>query len=150
MNDLSPEINRKFGLNITDFITEPDGKQYNACQFKIDGRLVICRTAKITPKKIGQFVSFWKRNSMGKIRPFSEEDDFNFYFVYVNKDGRTGRFFFPKSILIAHGIVSTLSKDGKRGFRVYPIWDTTTTKQAKKTQQWQLKYFYETQQTADL
>ena len=143
MNDLSPEINRKFGLNITDFIMEPEGKHYNACQFKIDGRLVICRTAKITPKKVGQFVSFWKRNTMGEIRPFSEEDNFNFYFVCVNKDGRTGRFFFPKSILIAQGIVSTFSKDGKRGFRVYPIWDTTTTKQATKTQQWQLMYFYE-------
>ncbi len=143
MKDHGPEKYNKFGLNITNFITEPEGKQYNACQFKIDGRLVICRTAKVTPKKEGQFVTFWKRDTMGKIQPFSEKDDFYFYFVNVKKKNRSGHFFFPKTILIAKGIVSTLKKKGKLGFRVYPIWDKPTNKQAEKTQQWQLLYFFE-------
>ena len=40
-------------------------------------------------------------------------------------------------------IISTSKKEGKRGFRVYPPWDTATNKQAVKTQQWQLDYYYE-------
>ncbi|MNT01813.1 MepB protein [compost metagenome] len=29
----------------------------------------------------------------------------------------------------------------KEGIRVYPPWDTTNSKQAQKTQNWQLAYF---------
>jgi len=50
---------------------------------------------------------------------------------------------FPKSVLIEKGILSTSKKDGKRGFRVYPIWDKTISQQAVKTQNWQLNYFFE-------
>jgi hypothetical protein len=38
-------------------------------------------------------------------------------------------------------IISTHLKEGKRGMRVYPPWDLPSSKQAKKTQQWQLPYF---------
>ncbi|MCZ4237926.1 MepB family protein, partial [Staphylococcus equorum] len=75
--------------------------------------------------------------------PFSEKDDFHFYIINVEKENRFGQFVFPKSVLKTKGIISTEIKDGKRGFRVYPIWDTVTSKQAEKTQQWQLDYFYE-------
>ena len=54
---------------------------------------------------------------------------------------KKGVFKFSKEVLIKHGIVSTEKKDGKRGFRVYPIWDKTTSKQAIKAQIWQLEYF---------
>jgi hypothetical protein len=150
MNEAHSEIYRKCGLNISNFITEPESKEYNACQFQIDGRLAICRTAKITPKKVGQFVTSWKRNNQGITEPFSETNNFHHFVINVNTENRKGQFVFTKSILIAKAIVSTKKKDGKRGFRIYPLWDTPTNKQAQKTQQWQLDYFYEINSTTDL
>ena len=149
MDKIITEIYRKCGLQISDFTTEAESKEYNACQFQIDGRIVLCRTAKITPKKVGQFVTFWNRNTKGITQPFSEKDNFHFYVINVNKENRIGQFVFPKAVLIAKGIVSTEKKDGKRGFRVYPIWDTPTNKQAEKTQLWQLDYFFELNSTTD-
>lgn len=143
MNEINTEIYRKCGLLISDFTLETESKEYSACQFKVNGQVAICRTAKITPKKVGQFVTFWKRNAQGITQPYSEKDEFQFYVVNVNNENRMGQFVFPKSILIAKGIVATEKKDGKRGFRVYPLWDNTTNKQAEKTQQWQLVYFFE-------
>jgi hypothetical protein len=90
---------------------------------------------------VGQFVTCWKRNSAGITSPFDEKDDFAFYLIQVNSKIEKGLFIFPKSVLIKKGIVSTKNKDGKRGFRVYPIWDKPTSKQAIKTQQWQMNYF---------
>nr|WGE07832.1 MepB family protein [Bacillus subtilis] len=34
------------------------------------------------------------------------------------------------------------SKKGKTAFRVYPPWTEPVSKQAVKTQQWQLRYFF--------
>jgi hypothetical protein len=56
---------------------------------------------------------------------------------------------FPKSELINKGFITSEKQDGKRGFRVYPIWDKTLNKQAEKTQKWQLNYFYEINKTTD-
>ena len=61
-----------------------------------------------------------------------------------------GQFVIPKSVLIEKGIISTSKKEGKRGFRVYPIWDKTINKQAVLTQQWQLNYFFEINDDLDL
>lgn len=149
MNEINTEIYRKCGLKISDFITEPESKEYNACRFQVNGQVAISRTAKLTPKKIGQFVTLWKRNTKGITEPFSEKDNFHFYVINVKREERFGQFVFPKSVLIAKGIISTQKKDGKRGFRVYPFWDTPTNKQAEKTQQWQVDYFFEINSTTD-
>ena len=71
--------------------------------------------------------------------------------VSTRKDNHFGLFIFPKSILITKEIVSD-KKEGKRAIRVYPPWDITTSKQAQKTQKWQLDYFLEItkDQTIDL
>src|SRR5690606_24651364 len=126
MNEINTEIYRKCGLQISDFITEPESREYSASQFQVNGQIVISRTAKITPKKLGQFVTLLKRNQKGITQPFSEKDNFHFFVIDVKKENHLGQFIFPKSILIAKGIVTTEKKEGKRGFRVYPIWDTTT------------------------
>jgi hypothetical protein len=34
-------------------------------------------------------------------------------------------------------------KGGKRAIRVYPPWDKAESRQAEKTQKWQLEYFVE-------
>lgn len=132
----------KSGLAITDLLIEPEGKEYEACQFKLNGSKVINRTAKITPKKVGQFVTFWKRNEEGITAPFSTSDSFDFYITNIKYDDRIGQFVFPKSVLAEKGIIATDKKEGKRGFRVYAPWDLTTNKQAQKTQVWQGDYFY--------
>ncbi len=63
--------------------------------------------------------------------------------VKVQRNKREGLFTIPKETLIQQGIISTSIKEGKRAFRVYPIWDETTNKQAAKSQKWQLDFFIE-------
>ena len=58
-------------------------------------------------------------------------------------------FVFPKSVLIAKEIVSD-KKEGKRAIRIYSPWDITMSKQAQKTQKWQLDYFLEIQENNSL
>lgn len=148
MNSFLPEsINTLFNrlsLQISELALEPESKEYDACRFRLNGQSIVYRSAKITPKKIGQFVTFWKRNESGITGPLHENDPFDFYIINVASANKQGQFIVPKSILIKKGIVSTPAKDGKRGFRVYPPWDTPNNKQAEKTQQWQVQYFVET------
>ena len=77
-------------------------------------------------------------------------DQFDFYVINTKTENQFGQFVFPKSELINRGIITTERKDGKRGFRVYPKWDKAQSKQAEKTQKWQLNYFYEISETTDL
>lgn len=132
-----------YNFEILNFKVEPESKEYGACHFKLNGLSIRSRTAKITPKKVGQFVTFWKRNGDNSIEPFHENDLIDLYIVNVKKDGAIGQFVFPKSILLKKGILSTDKKEGKRAFRVYPSWDIVKNKQAENTQKWQLAYFYE-------
>ena len=126
---------------ISNYIQNTESQEYKACSYEVNGEKIIERTAKITPKKIGQFVTCWQRNANGITEPFKNTDDFDFFFIKVKKKEKSGVFKFSKEVLIKNGIVSTEKKDGKRGFRVYPIWDKPTNKQAIKTQSWQLTYF---------
>lgn len=103
--------------------------------------MIIIQNARITPKKIGQFVSIWKRNEAGKTQPYTEDDDFDSMIINCKRGENSGVFTFPKSVLINQNIISTKIKTGKMGMRVYPSWDTATNKQAMSTQKWQLEYF---------
>ena len=136
--NIKMNIYDKYGIDISDFKQEAESKEYDACQFKLNGFRIISRTSKITPKKIGQFVTFWKRNTNGPIAPFHESDPFDFYIINIASENKLGQFVFPKAVLLKKGIISTDNKEGKRGFRVYPIWDTVISKQALLTQKWQL------------
>ena len=148
--EMKTEIYDKVGFQISKMNNELEGTEYDACQFELNGMKIISRSSKITPKKTGQFVTFWKRNKEGITEPFSETDQIDFYVINVKTENNFGQFVFPKSELINKGIISTKKKDGKRGFRVYPKWDNAKNKQAKKTQEWQLKYFYEIGSNTDL
>ncbi len=142
LTQIKKEVYDKCSLSISRVFNEPEGKEYDACQFELNGKKIISRTAKITPKKIGQFVTCWKRNTDGITEPFNIKDAIDFYIINVKSGNNLGQFVFPKSELVKRGIISTPTKDGKRGFRVYPIWDEPQSKQAQKTQKWQLKFFY--------
>ena len=123
---------------------QPDSECADYCghSFQLNQFNIKFRKAKITSKKIGQFVTLWKRNPESKqTEPFTSEDPFDFYMIFCDHDERSGFFCFPKQILIQNNILTTLSKDGKRGFRVYPDWDSPENKQATKTQDWQKDFF---------
>ena len=148
--EIEKKVYKKCSLEINHFNKESESKEYNASQFKLNNKNVLCRTAKVTPKKTGQFVTFWRRNSKGIIEPYNDLDTIDFYIINVCTESKLGQFVFPKSILIKKGIISTTKKEGKRGFRVYPIWDSAKNKQAIQTQTWQLNYFYEVNKDVDL
>tara|TARA_B110000503_G_C7154091_1_gene416506 strand:- start:1439 stop:1819 length:381 start_codon:yes stop_codon:yes gene_type:complete len=103
---------------------------------------IIFREARITPKKIGQFASVWKRNEFGVTQPHEVTDNFEFYIIKCRSKNRIGQFVFPKAELAKRRIVTTPQREGKRGFRVYPPWDKAENKQSIKTQDWQLNYFH--------
>jgi hypothetical protein len=135
-------IYEPIGFECTQVTQESESREYSACAFVMNGKRIIFRVAKITPTKIGQFVTFWKR--VNKITtPYDNEDSFDLFVVQVSKEGRFGQFVFPKEALLKHGVISQNDKGGKRAIRVYPAWDITDNKQAKKTQEWQLAYFFE-------
>ncbi|MET3027554.1 MepB family protein [Flavobacterium sp. UW10123] len=129
-------------LQITYLQKESESEEYSAFRFKLNNKNICYREAKITPTKTGQFVTLWKRNQSGTIEPFDYLDDIDFVIVTVRKDQNWGQFIFPKKTLLKKGIFSTQSKEGIRATRVYPPWDETTSKQAQKTQKWQLDYFF--------
>lgn len=146
---IKTDIYDKCALEISGFINEQESKEYDACRFKLNGLYIISRNAKITPKKVGQFVTFWKRNESGPIEPFCEVDRIDFYVVNVRTENEFGQFVFPKSVLINKGIISTNKREGKRAFRVYPSWNTAKNNQAERNQKWQLNYFYEINDSTD-
>lgn len=143
LSDIKTQVYDPCSFTISDFKTEAESQEYHACQFKLNGLNILSRSAKITPKKVGQFVTFWKRNAKGIIEPFNASDQIDFYVINASSEDKLGQFVFPKSVLLKKGIISTDKKEGKRGFRVYPAWDIPTNKQAERTQKWQLNYFYE-------
>ncbi len=131
------------GLFVENLLFERESKEYGAAEFEINHSRVKYRTGKITPTKTGQFVTFWKRPGNGPIMPYDLTDPFDLLVVSVRSDNRTGQFVFPKSVLAEKGIVSKDLKGGKRAMRIYPSWDQAENAQAKKSQLWQLRYFFE-------
>ena len=130
------------GLAIQSFIKEGEGQEYNAAGFDLNGMGVKFRTGKITPTKIGQFVAFWEKDNNNKNRPFLFEEAPELLVVTTFKNNNEfGQFVFPKDILVKKNILRTTSTTGKMAIRVYPSWDTPTSKQALNTQKWQAPYF---------
>ncbi|MDQ8012264.1 MAG: MepB family protein [Flavobacterium nitrogenifigens] len=132
----------KAALQMTSLKKENESEEYSAFRFDLDNKNICYREAKITPTKTGQFVTLWKRNQSGTIEPFDYSDNIDFVIVTVRKDQNWGQFIFPKKTLLEKGIFSTERKEGIRATRVYPAWDQTTSKQAQKTQKWQLDHFF--------
>lgn len=129
-------------IKVENTIAETESLEYNAFNLNINNLKIKFRTSKITPTKTGQFVTIYKRLQNGKIAPFENSDDIDFVIICSRKDENHGYFIFPKSELLKREIF-TDKKEGKRAFRVYPPWDMELNKQAKKSQDWQLKYFHQ-------
>lgn len=97
--------------------------------------------AKTTPTKVGQFVTVWKRSPGGPIQPFDATDPVDLFVISSRDHHHFGQFVFPRDALRQRGVVSVDGSGGKRAFRVYPPWVTTTNRQASHSQEWQLRYF---------
>ena len=121
---------------------EAESAEYGACRVGLDGYAIAFRVAKITPTKIGQFVTIWKRPTPGgEIAPLDATDNVQFVVVSVPDATHQGQFIFNQKLLIAKGIMSCNGKGGKRAVRVYPPWTSPTAKDAIRTQQWQMQCF---------
>ena len=138
------------GLVIKNFYAENESAEYRAAEFTLNNNLIKYREAKITPTKIGQVVTFWKRIGKGPIMPYESEDLFDFLIVNVRDENHFGQFIFPKMVLCEKRIVSTKQKEGKRAIRVYPAWDKADNPQAIKTQKWQLEWFIDFSENVDV
>ena len=134
-------------LTIVSIEEEKQNLEYAAGKFellnKVTTKTVRFRVAKQTPTKVGQFVTFWEKDSKGINRPFQYDNSPDLLVVTVFKDNNTfGQFVFPKDILLKNNILQSHSTKGKMGIRVYPSWDKPTSNIALKTQNWQLDYFF--------
>ncbi len=139
---INSAVYQPLNLPVSHFTLEVEGTDYHACKYSLNDWVIIGRNAKVTPTKNGQFVTCWQRNALGETEPFSEDTPFDFLTVIVQRKEEIGQFVFSKEELIQQKILTTSQKDGKRGFRVYPPWDIPQSKQAAKTQEWQLRSFY--------
>ncbi len=131
------------GLILGKIVREEESGEYGAFEFEMNHLRIKFRVAKITPTKIGQFVTIWKRSESGPIAPYDMTDPFDLFVVGVRNSERFGQFVFPNALLVERGILSKKGQGGKRAMRVYPPWDKTDNRQAMKTQLWQLPYFFE-------
>ncbi|MEU8823664.1 MepB family protein [Streptomyces sp. NPDC048636] len=129
------------GFRCTEPVPEEESAEYAACAFSVDGLALRFRVAKTTPTKTGQFVTVWQRSERGPIRPFDVADAVDLFVISSHEGDRFGQFVFSCEALRARGIVSADGAGGKRGFRVYPPWAATTSRQARATQAWQLESF---------
>ncbi|MDZ4725433.1 MAG: MepB family protein [Leptospira sp.] len=143
VQELKKNLYDRLDLHITKYIEDSESMDYKAVSFHLNELSIISRNSKITPKKIGQFVTLWKRNSDGIIIPFGYNDKFDIVLINTKKGNSIGQFVFPKSILIKQGILSDQNQKGKLGFRIYLPSDKPTNKQALKTRNWMSEYFIE-------
>lgn len=132
-----------YGFGITNATKDQECDEYFGCNFLVGSKHMKFRKAKLTPKKLGQFVTLWKRDAKGKTVPYDMDDDFEFYIILTEYAHHSGFFVFPKEILASMGILTSCVRAGKRGFRVYPEWDVPTSSQGIKTKNWQTEYFIE-------
>lgn len=126
------------GLTVGPLEVEAENQQYGGALTTIAGVPVRLRVAKITPVKVGAFVTVWRASA-----PLPAEDRAELLLVAVHDGDRSGFFAFPRAALVQHGILSVKGVGGKRGFRVYPPWVVAPNAQARRTQRWQGDFFVE-------
>ncbi len=137
-------------LHVDGMQEEEEGEEYAAHAFSLNHQTkALFRVAKTTPKKIGQFVTLWKRpfpnlpSSAPGNKPAAihVEDGIEFVVVMVQDKTQQGYFIFNAASLLANGIMARKAERGKTAFRVYPPWSKVEAKDAIKTQRWQVRYF---------
>ncbi|WP_142313777.1 MepB family protein [Bacillus wiedmannii] len=141
IQNLNNIIYKPNNLLIANVKEEKQNAEYAGYLFHLNHNSIRFRVSKITPNKIGQFVSFWEKDDNMQNQAFSYEAAPDLLVITCIDDNKLGQFIFPKEILLKEKILKTQSQKGKMAMRVYPIWDTPVSNQAKKSQMWQLQYF---------
>ncbi len=141
IRDLNNIVYKPNNLMITNLKEEKQNAEYAGCLFHLNKKTIRFRKSKVTPNKIGQFVSFWEKDENMRNRAFSYEAAPDLLVITCIADNKLGQFIFPKEILLKEKILRTQSQTGKMAMRIYPVWDTTVSNQAKRSQTWQLHYF---------
>jgi len=59
--EIEKHIYKRLDMLCTNLHQEPESAEYCAYTFDLNNRRITFRLAKITPTKIGQFVTLWKR-----------------------------------------------------------------------------------------
>lgn len=149
-NIFTKNLSKDFKTNfkITNFIIDADSSEYNGCDFNLScdkiSKQIKFRIGKLTPNKLGYFISCWKRDLVSnKTIPYDYNDSFDYLIVYIQD--KEELFIFPKSILIDKQIISKNNSkniNGKRGFRLYIPSNKLTSKQAIDTQKWQSNFYF--------
>lgn len=134
-------------LFLSSIVEEKQNSEYAAGRFIMFSHKkandIRFRVAKVTPKKVGQFVTFWQKDNNDINQPFQYDESPSLLVVTTfDESHQFGQFVFPKDILVKKGIIKSAVSKGKMGIRVYPSWDTATSKTAIDTQKWQLEYFF--------
>src|SRR5580704_8958640 len=81
------------GWVISNVKNEAESQDYGACTLTFGGKIALFRSAKITPKKVGFFVTLWKRpRKTGPIEPFDVTDEFEHVLVSVRIGEKLGLF----------------------------------------------------------
>ncbi|MFG3613880.1 MepB family protein [Rummeliibacillus stabekisii] len=138
-------------LTIKNIQEETQNADYGAGRFQLNSKSVRFRTAKITPTKVGQFVSFWEKDEANKNQAFSYDNATDLLVINTfNSKGDFGQFVFPKEVLLKQNILKNANSKGKMAIRVYPSWDTPSSKQAISTKKWQSPYFVKIDTTNSL
>ncbi|WP_129111143.1 MepB family protein [Bacillus toyonensis] len=141
IRNLNNIVYKPNNLMITNLKEERQNSEYAGTLFHLNNKTIRFRVSKITPNKIGQFVSFWEKNENMQNQAFSYDSASDLLVITCINDNKLGQFIFPKEILLEEKILKTQSQKGKMAMRVYPIWDNPVSNQAKKSQMWQLQYF---------
>jgi len=93
---------------------EVQNAEYGAYVFNLNALSIRFRVAKITPTKVGQFVTLWERIGDGPIQPYDISDSVDLFVISTRKGNNFGQFVFPKAVLCNQDIVSDKGKSGKR------------------------------------
>lgn len=132
------------GRTVTDIKRERESAEYGAIRFTMAGLTCLFRQSKHTPKKIGQFVTLWKRPTPdSEIAPFDRDDGIDRVIIFADEQSRFGVFVFKPQLLIKKDIFSEQSEGGKRAFRLYAPWIVPVAAQAKRSKIWQCAHFIE-------
>lgn len=137
-------LEKKFGqLEILNY--EEWNREYEGVVIveKKNNTRIRSRLAKKTPTKLGYFVTFWEKNNKQENEPFKEENSPELLAICILDGDNRGIFVIPKEELVKNNILTAANKKGKMAARFYPSWNKNLNKTAKKTQDWQIKYFYD-------
>lgn len=128
-------------LTIQKLTLEPQNAAYEGACFQLKGQRYRSRLAKLTPKKAGYFVVFWEKDANADNQPYDFATSPDQLIISVIDGHRKGQFIFPKSVLLAKGILSGPHGAGKMASRVYPSWVKDLNPSVQGTKRWQAPYF---------